>query len=220
MSAGRDEPGIEMTGKQSKGRPKRGSGTAQGSAPRAMRRKQPVPEPAVLAALHEAAGHQKAGDLVKAEVTYRRVLERYPDQPDALHLLGIIMHRRGQSEALEAELSAWFAPRTTQEAADKLSSHSVPCSPVNTVKQAATDPHVTEREIMMEVPDPVAGTMWVTGKTIKFSRTPMVVGSTPLVGEHTREVLQDILGYDEARVRALHEAEIVRSVGSATAAAD
>ena len=127
--------------------------------------------------------------------------------------------RRNQSDALEAELSEWFAPRTTKEAADTLSSHSVPCSPVNTVAQAATDPHVTEREIMMEVPDPVAGTMWVTGKVIKFSRTPMVVGSTPLVGEHTTEVLRDILGYDDARVRALHEAEIVKSVG-ATAAAD
>ena len=127
--------------------------------------------------------------------------------------------RRNQSDALEAELSEWFAPRTTKEASDTLSSHSVPCSPVNTVAQAASDPHVTEREIMMEVPDPVAGTMWVTGKVIKFSRTPMVVGSTPLVGEHTTEVLRDILGYDDARVRALHEAEIVKSVGS-TAAAD
>ena len=128
--------------------------------------------------------------------------------------------REDQTEALEAELSEWFAPRTTKEAADTLSSHSVPCSPVNTVKQAASDPHVTEREIMMEVPDPVAGTMWVTGKMIKFSRTPMVVGSTPLVGEHTTEVLRDILGYDEARVRELHEAEIVKSVGSTAAAAD
>ena len=66
----------------------------------------------------------------------------------------------------------------------------------------------------------MAGTMWVTGKVIKFSRTPMVVGSTPLVGEHTKEVLQDILGYDEARVRELHEAGIVKSVGSAATAAD
>ena len=48
----------------------------------------------------------------------------------------------------------------------------------------------------------------------------MVVGSTPLVGEHTTEVLRDILGYDDARVRALHEAEIVKSVGSPAAAAD
>jgi crotonobetainyl-CoA:carnitine CoA-transferase CaiB-like acyl-CoA transferase len=128
--------------------------------------------------------------------------------------------RGDQKEALEAVLSEWFALRTTEEAEETLSSHSVPCSPVNTVEQAASDPHVTEREIMMEVPDPVAGTMWVTGKVIKFSRTPMVVGSTPLVGEHTKEVLQDILGYDDDRVRELHETGIVKSVGSTAAAAD
>ena len=67
-----------------------------------------------------------------------------------------------------------------QPTADHLAAHGVPCSPVNTTAQAARDPHLTEREIMMEVPDPIAGTMWVTGKSVKFSRTPMVVGSTPL----------------------------------------
>ena len=123
--------------------------------------------------------------------------------------------RRDQREALEAALSEWFAPRTTKEAADTLSSHSVPCSPVNTVKQAASDPHMTEREIMMEVPDPVAGTMWVTGKMIKFSRTPVVVGSAPVVGEHTEEVLRDILGYPEERVQALQDRGVVRCAGAA-----
>ena len=61
----------------------------------------------------------------------------------------------------------------------------------------------------MEVPDPVAGTMWVSGKSIKFSRTPMVVGSAPTVGQHTREVLSDIAGYTEEQVQALIDEEVV-----------
>ena len=61
----------------------------------------------------------------------------------------------------------------------------------------------------MEVPDPVAGTMWVSGKSIKFSRTPMVVGSAPTVGEHTREILQRIAGYSDAEVDALVDEEVV-----------
>ena len=119
--------------------------------------------------------------------------------------------RSKNADALESELGAWFIDRNMQDAADHLAAHGVPCSPVNNTAQAANDPHMTEREIMMEVPDPIAGTMWVTGKSIKFSRTPMVVGSAPVVGEHTTEILRDILGYDDARIQSLHDSEVVSS---------
>ncbi|MDP6302328.1 MAG: CoA transferase [SAR202 cluster bacterium] len=128
--------------------------------------------------------------------------------------------RLENNDAIESELSEWFSIRTTKDASDQLSSFSVPCSPVNTVAQAAVEPHLTEREIMMEVPDPIAGKMWVAGKMIKFDRTPMVVGSTPVIGEHTNEVLSDILGYDDDKVRALHDSEVVRSTDASDAAAD
>ena len=122
--------------------------------------------------------------------------------------------RSKNADALESELGAWFIDRNMQDAADHLAAHGVPCSPVNNTAQAANDPHMTEREIMMEVPDPIAGTMWVTGKSIKFSRTPMVVGSTPVVGEHTTEILRDILGYDDDRIQSLHDSEVVSSATS------
>ena len=128
--------------------------------------------------------------------------------------------RTQNSDALEEGLSEWFADKEMQKAADHLAALGVPCSPVNTTAQAAQDPHLTEREIMMEIPDPVAGTMWVTGKSIKFGRTPMVVGSTPLVGEHTTEILRDILGYGDDRIQSLQDAQVVRSAEMAAAAAD
>lgn len=119
--------------------------------------------------------------------------------------------RQNNSEALESELNAWFSQRKTREAADHLSAHSVPCSPVNTVEQASSEPHLTEREIMMEIPDPIAGKMWVSGKSIKFSRTPMVVNPTPLIGEHTTELLSNVLGYDDEKIASLHQTEVVSS---------
>jgi crotonobetainyl-CoA:carnitine CoA-transferase CaiB-like acyl-CoA transferase len=128
--------------------------------------------------------------------------------------------RSQNAEALEEGLSAWFADKNMQDAADYLASHGVPCSPVNTTAQAARDPHLKEREIMMEVPDPIAGTMWVTGKAVKFSRTPMVVGTTPLVGEHTTEILTDVLGYDDSKIQSLHDSSVVKSAEKAAAAAD
>ncbi len=60
-----------------------------------MRRKAPTHDPAVLGALHEAARHQRAGDLAKAEAMYRQILKRHPDHPDALHLLGMVTHLMG-----------------------------------------------------------------------------------------------------------------------------
>ncbi len=60
-----------------------------------MTHKAPPAEPALLGALHEAARHQQAGDLAKAEARYRQILKRHPDHPDALHLLGMVTHLMG-----------------------------------------------------------------------------------------------------------------------------
>ena len=117
--------------------------------------------------------------------------------------------RTDNASALEAELVEWFKDKRTKEAVDYLSSYSIPCAPVNGVEEAAREPHLSEREIMVEVPDPVAGTMFVTGKMIKFSRTPMVVGPTPTVGAHTEEILRDILGYSQERIEALEEEAVI-----------
>ncbi len=117
--------------------------------------------------------------------------------------------RTKHASALESELVDWFTARTTREATDYLSSFSIPCAPINDVGQAANDPHVREREIMVEVPDAAAGSMYVTGKTIKFSRTPMVVGSAPGVGEHTEGILSGILGYTPERIQALQDEKVI-----------
>ena len=113
------------------------------------------------------------------------------------------------AEALESELSEWFSGKTMGEAVEILSSNGVPCSPVNTTAQAAVDPHLTDREIIVEVPDPVAGSIHVSGKMIKFGRTEMVVGSAPVVGQHSEEILSGILGYSEERINELNNNQVV-----------
>ena len=145
------------------------------------------------------------------EAMWTRICEAL-ERPDLLEdpRFATRQERSDRAEELEQEVAGWFLERTMQEASDHLSRFSVPCSPVNDVAQAANDPHLSEREILMEVPDPIAGSIHVAGKMIKFSRTPMVVGSTPMVGEHTEEVLRDVLGYSGERIRALEESGVVR----------
>ena len=128
--------------------------------------------------------------------------------------------RATNASALEADLSEWFGTRTMAEAVDVLAANDVPCSAVNNVEQAAAEPHMREREIMMEIPDPVAGTMWVSGKSIKFGRTEMVVNPTPTIGQHTQEVLGDILGYSEDKIGSLVNSDVVKTSEEAPVAGD
>ncbi|MBI4233339.1 MAG: CoA transferase, partial [Chloroflexi bacterium] len=104
---------------------------------------------------------------------------------------------------VDAAVEAWLVDRTVAEAVEVLSAAGLPAAPVHDVPGAARDPHLHARDILMEVPDPVAGRIHVAGKMIKFSRTEMVVGSAPTIGQHTEEVLTGILGYGKAQVEAL-----------------
>ena len=117
--------------------------------------------------------------------------------------------RAENGSAINGVLSSWFAEREMKEVVEYLSEHSIPCAPVNNVEQAANESHLHEREILMDVPDPIAGKIHVAGKMIKFSRTEMVVGSTPTVGQHTDEILKDIAEYSEDEIKELEKDSVV-----------
>ena len=97
----------------------------------------------------------------------------------------------------------WFPERTTAEAVQTLSDAGVPVAPVNDIPRAAQDPHLREREVMVEVSDQAAGTIHVTGRVIKFSRSGMPVGSAPEIGEHSEEILHGVLGLSATEIEAL-----------------
>jgi crotonobetainyl-CoA:carnitine CoA-transferase CaiB-like acyl-CoA transferase len=62
---------------------------------------------------------------------------------------------------------------------------------------------------MVEVPDFQAGTIAVSGDFWHFSRTPVVVGSAPRVGEHNEEVLGDILDYSADEIAELYDQKVI-----------
>jgi crotonobetainyl-CoA:carnitine CoA-transferase CaiB-like acyl-CoA transferase len=107
---------------------------------------------------------------------------------------------------MEERLSAWFAARTVKEAVDTFSSLGIPINAVNDIPTAAQEPHLHERELLVEVPDPIAGRIHVSGKFTKLSRSELVVGSAPMPGQHTEEILTTLLDYNAEDVGKL-EAE-------------
>ncbi len=110
---------------------------------------------------------------------------------------------------LEADIVAWCRERTVDQVVGAMTAQGVPAAPVNDVPHAARDPHVAAREVLMEVPDPVAGRIHVSGKSIHLSRTPMIVGSAPTVGQHTDEVLSAVLGYSKEKIAALRREGVI-----------
>jgi crotonobetainyl-CoA:carnitine CoA-transferase CaiB-like acyl-CoA transferase len=61
----------------------------------------------------------------------------------------------------------------------------------------------------VEVPDPIAGTIAVSGDYWHFSRSEVPVGSTPTVGQHTDEILGGLLGFSSDKLATLREERVI-----------
>ena len=112
-------------------------------------------------------------------------------------------------EVIEERLRGWFGGRTVRESVDRFSALGIPINAVNTVADAAREPQLHERELLVEVPDPVAGAIHVSGKPIKLSRSATRVGSAPVPGEHTEDVLNGLLGLTATEIDDLEAAGAV-----------
>jgi crotonobetainyl-CoA:carnitine CoA-transferase CaiB-like acyl-CoA transferase len=119
-------------------------------------------------------------------------------------------HERSKHAAVVHDaMHRLMAEMTMQETIAHFTQHDVVAAPVNTIPQAAQDPHPWERQAMVEVPDFLAGTIAVSGDFWHFSRTPAIVGSTPKVGEHNEEVLGELLGYSKDEVADLYAKNVI-----------
>jgi CoA:oxalate CoA-transferase len=100
--------------------------------------------------------------------------------------------------------------RTTAHWLDVLRSGEVPCSPIHSIDQIVKDPVVAHRRMLATVEQPEAGRVRIAGSPFHMSITPgQVYAPAPLPGEHTIEVLRDLLDYSEESIRKLREQGIV-----------
>jgi crotonobetainyl-CoA:carnitine CoA-transferase CaiB-like acyl-CoA transferase len=98
----------------------------------------------------------------------------------------------------------WFKARTKDEAVTRLLGVGLPIGPVQDAKEVFECRHAAAREKFIEVHDPVLGPVKLVGPAIKMSRTPTPPARpAPRLGEHTDELLRDLLGFSEERVAAL-----------------
>jgi crotonobetainyl-CoA:carnitine CoA-transferase CaiB-like acyl-CoA transferase len=113
--------------------------------------------------------------------------------------------------AHRTELGACLIPtmktRTTAEWVRTLGEVQVPCGPINDIAQAFAEPQVQHRQLRLELPHPLAGTVPGVRNPVRFSRSPVEYrNAPPLLGEHTDQVLQERLGLSADELARLHAA--------------
>lgn len=109
-------------------------------------------------------------------------------------------------DVLSAELTKTFETKTMDEWLHILKEGGIPVGPINDVARVVRDPAIIEREMIVTTQHPVAGEVKMAGVPIKLSDTPGgVAGPAPVLGQHTREILKQYLGYDDAYIDHLYE---------------
>jgi formyl-CoA transferase len=101
-----------------------------------------------------------------------------------------------------------LADKTKYEAVDILRKFDIPCAPVLTMKELANDPSLRASGTVVEVEHKARGKYLTVGSPIKFSDLKPEVTGSPLLGEHTDEVLAS-LGYGKSEIAALHAKQAV-----------
>jgi formyl-CoA transferase len=117
----------------------------------------------------------------------------------------INVRRKNQTEMwrLLTEFAGNYTKRELMEIFNEID---VPCGPIMSTKDLANDEHVKLREMYVEVDHPERGKWYNLGCPIKLSDSPVTVERSPLLGEHTEEVLSEVLGYDADTIGTLKDA--------------
>ena len=117
-----------------------------------------------------------------------------------------ISDRRKNQNEVWKRLNEFASGYTKRELMAILNDLDVPCGPIMSTEDLANDEHVRGREMWVEIDHPQRGKWFNVGMPIKLSASPAKIERSPLLGEHTDQVLKDVLGYDEAKIKALKQA--------------
>jgi CoA:oxalate CoA-transferase len=118
--------------------------------------------------------------------------------------------RADNADLIRSIIEAWLADKSRAQAVEALEQQGVPSGPVYTAADVFDDAHIAARRMLVTVDDPVAGPR-------RYARTPLHLSSAPEIptapapqlGEHTRTVLRNLLGYEEAEIDRLRDKGVI-----------
>jgi formyl-CoA transferase len=107
-----------------------------------------------------------------------------------------------------AAIEAWTETKTKFEAMQLLNEHDIPCGPILSMKELAEEPSLRETGTIVEVDHPKRGKYLTVGNPIKLSDSATVVTRSPLLGEHTDEVLAE-LGFSRDDIAGFRSSKVI-----------
>ncbi len=113
-------------------------------------------------------------------------------------------------ESLQTILNEAFSGRERGEWLAILEEAGVPSGPINNIADIMADPQVESRQMLVEIDHPVAGRIKTAGSPVKLSEVPTAgPRPSPLLGQHTRPILQDLLGMSVEEIEGLAKSRVV-----------
>ena len=106
----------------------------------------------------------------------------------------------------------WTKTLTKFEVMDILNKYDIPCGPILSMKEIAEDKSLYETGTLVEVEHPTRGSYLTVGNPIKLSDSPTEVTRSPLLGEHTDEILRDVLGFSEREIVDIRDSGAIGAV--------
>ena len=118
--------------------------------------------------------------------------------------------RAEHADELLGEINAILATRPSAFWAERCKAAGVPCGVMKDVGEALLDPLTAERQMVYRIPHPTAGDVPVIANPARLWSTPQATATAPpLLGQHSREIMAELLGYDDVRIARLLEQQAV-----------
>ena len=118
--------------------------------------------------------------------------------------------RAENAELVDAVINGWLADKTRAEAESILNSKGVPVGPVYTARDVFDDPQVRARKALVAIDDPDVGRYRFARSPVMLSTSPEAMANpAPRLGEHTRELMAETLGYSAEDIERLQTAGVI-----------
>jgi len=118
--------------------------------------------------------------------------------------------RAAHADLIRSAIEDWLGDKSRAEAVALLEQKGVPSGPVYTAEDVFQDPHIAARNMLITIDDPVAGPRKYARSPLHLSAAPEIpTAPAPRLGEHTRPILEDLLGYSGQEIRRLQDRGVI-----------
>jgi formyl-CoA transferase len=101
-------------------------------------------------------------------------------------------------------IEEWTMTKTKFQVMDICNEFDIPVGPILSMKEVAEEQSLRDTGTIVEVDHPTRGKYLSVGNPVKLSDSPSEVVRSPLLGEHTDEILRDVLSYTDAEIEEIH----------------